>query len=335
MSTATAWALKVTKLLRAYPPLLMIEQVGEEMEYVESKRKRPGTRWECRMKANWVADGENGMTLLEGRAPFDVANIMPPLEESRDPEGKHASVESPRNIRKKGSQYLNDSQQGDKGPSLVRIKVGNVPHNRHTFQVSQAILRAKVKYFDKILTQRPALKNFNLRGKEPTSFALFLDWIYCGKYAPLNIEDGLIPFRSRIILYDLGDEYKLPELMDYTMTVLITNYAMHDELTLDEEYAHVIYLDTSDGSKLRSFVSHSLAMRLLAMGDFSEKQVWMMEFGHPDLWRDVSSWMETIKGGGFGTPLVSSSFPGPWAYSKCIFHVHDVGAACSFMGDIF
>ncbi|KAK6592518.1 hypothetical protein H4I96_11749 [Botrytis cinerea] len=151
------------------------------MEYVESKRKRPGTRWECRMKANWVVDGENGMALLEGRAPFGVANIMPPLEESRDPEGKHASVESPRNIR-------------DKGPSLIRIKVGNVPHNRHTFQVSQAILRAKVKYFDKILTQRPALKNFNLRGKEPTSFALFLDWIYCGKYAPLNIEDGLIPF---------------------------------------------------------------------------------------------------------------------------------------------
>ncbi|TEY84218.1 hypothetical protein BOTCAL_0019g00430 [Botryotinia calthae] len=305
------------------------------MEYVEWKRKRPGTKREFKMRANGVIDGENGMVLLEGRAPFDVANTMPPLEKRRDPKGKHATVESPKNIRKKGRQYWGDSQQGDKKPSLIRLKVGNVPHNRHTFHVSKAILRAKVKYFDNILTQRPTLKNLNLHGKEPTSFALFLNWICYGRYAPLNIEEGLVPFRSRIILYDLGDEYKLPELMDYTMTVLITNYAMHDKLTLDEEYAHLIYLDTVDGSKLRSFVSHSLAMSLLAIGNFSEKQVWMMEYGHPDLWRDVSSWMGIIKVRSFGTPFVSSSFPGPWAPSKCVFHVHNVGAACSFMGDIF
>ncbi|TGO52489.1 hypothetical protein BCON_0140g00030 [Botryotinia convoluta] len=315
---------------------MTIEQEGEEIEYVERKRKKSTKR-----RADSVIDRESGMAPPEGMAPFNDTNIMSPLEEIHDPEEKHATVESSKNIHEKGWQYLGGSRKGNT-PSrfmnrddLIRLYVGNVPHNRHTFRAPKALLHAKVKYFDDLLARRPKIGNLNLTEKEPTSFALFLDWIHRGVYAPLDIEEGLIPFRSRIILYDLGVEYELPELMDYTMTVLITNYAMHDELTFNEEYANLIYLDTDDGSKLRSFVSHSLAISLLAMGDFSEKQAWMMESGHPELWRDVSNWMNAVKVGSFVTSSVSSSFPKPLAPSKCIFHVHDVGAACAFMGGIF
>ncbi|TGO25217.1 hypothetical protein BPAE_0085g00370 [Botrytis paeoniae] len=333
-STPTALALKVMKLPHAQPRPMTIEQEGEEIEHVKRKRKKSTKR-----RADSVIDGESGMAPLEGMAPFNDTNIVSPLEEKHDPEEKHATVESSKNIHEKGRQYSgkrgNTRARFIDRDDLIRLYVGNVPYNRRTFHAPKVLLRAKVKYFDDLFTRSPELRHMNLPEKEPTSFALFLDWIHRGVYAPLDIEEGLIPFRSRIILYGLGVEYELQELMDYTMTVLITNYAMHDELAFDEEYANLIYLDTDDGSKLRSFVSYSLAISILAMGDFAEKQAWMMESGHPELWRDVSNWMNVIKKGSFVTPSVSSSSPKPLALSKCIFHVHDVGAACEFMGDIF
>ncbi|KAF5876721.1 uncharacterized protein Bfra_003127 [Botrytis fragariae] len=334
MSTPTALALKVMKLPHALPRPMSIEQEGEEIEYVERKRKKSTKR-----RADSVVDGDSGMTTLEGMASFNDTNIMSPLKKKHDPEEKHATVESSKDVHENGRQYL--GKQGNTRARFIdrddriRLYVGKVSHNRRTFHTPKALLRAKVKYFDDLFTRSPEIRHMNLPDKEPTSFALFLDWIQRGVYAPLDIEEGPIPFRSRIILYGLGVEYDLSELMDYTMTVLITNYAMHDELSFDEEYAHLIYLDTDDGSKLRSFVSHSLAISLLAIGDFSEKQVWMMGSGHPKLWRDVSKWMNAIKKESFVTPSVPPSSPKPLAPSKCIFHVHDIGAACEFMGDMF
>ncbi|KAF7912192.1 uncharacterized protein EAF01_001213 [Botrytis porri] len=317
---------------------MAIEKKGEELKYVGLERKKSTKRWKNNMRADSVIDGESGMAPLEGMAPFNDINIMSSLEERHDPEEKHATVESSKDTHEKGRHYL--GKQGNtrarfiEREEFIRLYVGNVPHNRRTFHAPKALLRAKVKYFDDLFTQSPELKHLNLPDKEPTSFALFLEWIQRGVYAPLDIEEGLISFRSRVILYGLGVEYELQELMDYTMTVLITNYATHDELTFDEKYAHLIYIDTDDGSKLRSFVSRSLAISLLAMGDFAEKQTWM-ESAHPKLWRDVSNWMIVINKGSAVTPSVSSSSPKPLAPSKCSFHVHDVGAACAFVGDIF
>ncbi|KAF7860587.1 uncharacterized protein EAF02_010821 [Botrytis sinoallii] len=318
---------------------MKVKQEGEEIEYVGRERKESTKRWKNKMRADSVIDGESGMAPLEGMAPFNDINIMSPLEEGHDPEEKHATVESSKDIHEKGRQYR--VERGNKRArfigrdAVIRLYVGNVPYNRRTFQAQKDLLRAKVKYFEGLFTLSPELRHMNLPDKEPTSFALFLDWIHDGVYAPLDIEEGLIPFRSRIILYCLADEYELQELMDYTMTVLITNCAMYDELTFDEEYAHLIYLDTDDGSKLRLFVSRSLAVGLLAMRDFSEKQAWMMVSGHPELWSDVSNWMDVIRQGSFVPPSDDFSSPQPVAPSKCIFHVHDVGAACAFMGDIF
>ncbi|KAF7929921.1 uncharacterized protein EAE97_009518 [Botrytis byssoidea] len=317
---------------------MAIGKEGEDIKYAGLERKKSTKRWKHKMRAGSVIDGESGKTTQEGMAPFNDTNTTLPLEEGNDPEEKHATAESSKNIHEKGRQYLGKqgntrARFGDRN-DFIRLYVGNVTYNRRTFHAPKALLRAKAKYFDEIFTRNPELSHMNLPKKEPTSFALFLDWIQLGVYAPLDIEEGPIPFRSRIILYGLGIEYELQELMDYTMTVLITNCAMHDELTFDEKYAHLIYVDTDDGSKLRSFVSHSLANSLLVMRDFSKKQAWMMKSGHPELWKDVSNWMDVIRKGSFVPPSVPFSSPKPVAPSKCIFHVHDVGAACAFTGDI-
>ncbi|KAF7943478.1 hypothetical protein EAE96_011403 [Botrytis aclada] len=319
---------------------MAIEQEGSGIERAEWKGKKSTRRLKIKMRADSVIDGESGMAPSEGMAPFNDTNITSPLEERHVPEEKHATVESAKNIHEKGRQQLgvfnqvNERAHFINSRKLIRLQVGSVPHNRRVFYVPRALLRAKVKYFDDLFARNPKIRCMKFSEKEPTSFKLFLEWIRDGEYAPLDIKEGVIPFWSRIILYDLGDEYELPELMDYTMTVLITNHAMYNELKFDEVYAHLVYLDTDNGSKLRSFASHSLAISLLAMGGVSEKQVWMMESGHPELWRDVLNWMNVIRGCS-ETPSVSSSFPKPLIHSKCIFHVHDVGAACAFMGDIF
>ncbi|THV48206.1 hypothetical protein BGAL_0262g00190 [Botrytis galanthina] len=235
---------------------MAIEKEGEEIKFAGLERRKSTKRWKHKMRAESVIDGESGMAPKEGIAPSNDTNIMSPLEERHDPKEKHAAVESSKDIAEKGRQYLGN--QGNKRArfadrdNFIRLYVGNVTYNRRAFHAPKDLLRAKVKYFDDLFTRNPDLRHLNLPEKEPTSFALFLDWIQLGVYAPLNIEEGPIPFRSRIILYGLGAEYELPVLMDYTMTVLITNCAMHDELTFHEEYAHLIYMDTDDGSKLRA-----------------------------------------------------------------------------------
>ncbi|TGO69317.1 hypothetical protein BOTNAR_0012g00040 [Botryotinia narcissicola] len=227
--------LKFMKPPHTQPRPMAIEKEGEEIKYAGLERKKSTKRWKHKMRAGSVIDGESGKAPQEGMAPFNDTNIPLPLEKGNDPEEKHATAESSKNIHEKGRQYLGKqgntrARFGDRN-DFIRLYVGNVTYNRRTFHAPKALLRAKVKYFEDLFTRNPELSHMNLPEKEPTSFALFLDWIQLGVYAPLDIEEGPIPFRSRIILYGLGVEYELQELMDYTMTVLITNCAMHDELT--------------------------------------------------------------------------------------------------------
>ncbi|CAD6455248.1 e1dbc09b-baa8-4fd7-9ec8-a0e8c6e786b4-CDS [Sclerotinia trifoliorum] len=226
---------------------------------------------------------------------------------------------------------------------IVKIDIGSAAHNRHTFEVPKTLLCDNIKYFNEILNGHPRDEPLRLLHLEPTSFALFLEWIQTGKYAPFKIENGFVAFMTRIILYGLADEFGIPQLMDYTMSALMSNYTKYDELTPTEKDGILVYMDTTPGSKLRSFIAFSLAISSIATKDSLlrlNKIAWMEHFGHAELGKDVWIWMNRIKAGYLKGVLgqnqkVSASSLRSFAPSKCSFHVHPEGLACAFMGDIF
>ncbi|KAI9643659.1 hypothetical protein NHQ30_008281 [Ciborinia camelliae] len=228
---------------------------------------------------------------------------------------------------------------------MVELDVGSVVHNRRIFPVHKALLCNTVKYFDEIFKSHPMdIPTYQLRldQQEPISFALFVDWLYYGRYATLNIADGEIAFTSRIRLYCLAVDFQLLELMDYTMSVLISNREYYGWWRPTLEDSHAVYLDTHPGSKLRSFISHSLVTSFAKSLDLNDPSMMtnelgsIMEIDNQDLFVDMVGWINRIQEGDMRD---QDQFPNsslePSALSKCSFHVHPEKAPCSFTGDIF
>ncbi|KAJ8063585.1 hypothetical protein OCU04_007454 [Sclerotinia nivalis] len=321
------------------PQLFTVEQVDGETQYEPGKKKKSHKRWKNSMIHSSTIDRKGDITPSEKGTPFKEKCVTSPLEERHDTTRSRKKKQKKCWVKKK----KNVTSEPNTREEIVKIDVGSAAHNRRTFEVRKALLRSSVKYFNEIFNGHPMYKPLRLLHMEPTSFALFLEWIQCGKYAPFKIEDGLVAFMSRIILYGLAEEFGLPQLKDYTMTVLISNYTKYDELTLTEKDANLVYMDTKHGSKLRSFISLSLAISLIATKDSLlrlNKIAWMKLSGHPELWKDVWNWMNRIKAEylmrvpGQNQKVPTSSLRS-LASSKCSFHVHPEGVACAFMGDIF
>lgn len=165
---------------------------------------------------------------------------------------------------------------------------------------------------------------------DPAAFALFLEWLYRRKYAPLDINDRNA-FTDRIRLYCFADAIDVLELMDYTMTVLITNYQKHDKVP-SAAAAKIAYQHSEPGSEIRGFVALCLAATLLGTEEdvlsspTSEKFLALMT-EERDLGLDMIRLMRKRE-----------CCPMPLAQlltlPKCRFHVHVEGEECDFQEEI-
>ncbi|KAF7876387.1 hypothetical protein EAF04_001479 [Stromatinia cepivora] len=277
--------------------LFTVVEDDQETQYEPGKKKKSRKRWKNSMRYSSTIGRIGDITPSEQGTQFKGKYVTTPLEE------RYAAPRSRKKKQKKRWQYWGKKKKNANSTpktrgEIVKIDVGSAAHSRRIFGVRGALLRGSVKYFNGMFNGHPVYKPLRLLHMEPTSFALFLEWIQRGKYAPFKIEDGLVAFMSRVVLYRLAEEFGLPQLKDYTMTVLISNYTKFDELTFIKKGTNSVYMDIKHGSKLRSFISHSLAISLIATEDSLlrlNKVAWMKHFGHPELWNDVWNWMNRIK----------------------------------------
>jgi hypothetical protein len=170
----------------------------------------------------------------------------------------------------------------------------------------------------------------DLPDDDPTAFALFLEWLYRRKYAPLDIHDRNA-FTDRIKLYCFADKIDVLELMDYTMTVLISNYQKHGKVP-GAAAARIAYQCSGPGSHIRGFVALCLAATLVGTEEdvlatpTSEKFLALMTEVY-ELGLDMIRLMR--KQDCCPMPLAKLL-----ALPKCHFHVHVDGEECEFMEEI-
>src|SRR5450756_2353201 len=92
------------------------------------------------------------------------------------------------------------------------------------------------------------------------AFSLFMEWLYLGHLSPVKLDHHTTtsgPIYNRIKLYCFAEKHCLVDLMDYTMSSLMSNYTKHTRLPTIEVMQYV-YENTVVGSKLRAFIARSL-----------------------------------------------------------------------------
>jgi hypothetical protein len=157
---------------------------------------------------------------------------------------------------------------------------------------------------------------------------MFLEWLYSKRLAPINRPNTGTSARSLdlIRLYQFADKLCLLELVDYTMTIIASNYD-HLGSYPSQAAMNLAYQITGVGSGLRSFMLHFL----IFIGERDHWDTWDCETNISD--NDILVDYLKLK-----TELISdpSSFllTDPRKEDRCTWHRHAEGEACEFKEDI-
>lgn len=163
---------------------------------------------------------------------------------------------------------------------------------------------------------------------DPDAFNLFVEWLYMGRLQPVNIDKHTTtggPIFDRIKLYCFAEKHCLGDLMDYTMSSLMSNYTKYKKLPTFAAMTYA-YQHTAAGSKLPFFVAHALRY---IISDLSGVAYWPSE-EIDRIMVDIEELMMDV------LPLMRSDRQHemvPWspAYlQKCTFHMHEKGDACPY-----
>jgi hypothetical protein len=163
---------------------------------------------------------------------------------------------------------------------------------------------------------------------DPDVFSLFLEWLYLGHLQPVIIDKHTKtsgPIFDRIKLYCFAEKHCLVDLMNYTMSSLMSTYAKHNRLPICEAMAYA-YRNTAAGLRVRPFIAHALRhiiCNLSGGSHWSSEDITQHMLEVEDLTMDVLPLMRSDR-------QSERSPGGPASLSKCTFHVHKQGGVCSY-----
>ncbi|KAE8449972.1 hypothetical protein EG329_007111 [Mollisiaceae sp. DMI_Dod_QoI] len=213
------------------------------------------------------------------------------------------------------------------GTEIVDIFVG--PQQKH-FKVHKKLLCKKVPYFHKMFLGgfKEAIEHTaRLPDDDPDVFDLFLDWLYRGDLHPADMSKqppASSPVPKLIELYGFAEKICMNDLIDYTMTSIITR-SRHDKVMPRLSSIKLAYQVTSPGSPLRSWISRCYLYSLLN-GSTTTHAATLDGFSNAmsssnDLQKDV---LRLIY---FGDAKTRAS-KAPVYENPCLYHMHGKGEIC-------
>jgi len=163
---------------------------------------------------------------------------------------------------------------------------------------------------------------------DPDVFNLFVQWLYAARLCVPDMTKNTAtsgPMWTRFKLYCFAEKICLPELMDYTMSSIMSACVRGDK-SPSIEVMRMVYGGTKQGSRLRLFTAHVLHFLIRNGGDLgpwpSSKLAQVMN-EHEDLTVNVLQLLRD-----------NSKAPShPGHYPKCMFHVHTKNHTCKYKDD--
>ncbi|KUJ10645.1 uncharacterized protein LY89DRAFT_595908 [Mollisia scopiformis] len=211
---------------------------------------------------------------------------------------------------------------------MVDILVGP---EQELFRVHLKILPKKVAYFQKMFSsgfKEAVERKAYLPEDSPEAFHLFLEWLYIENFRTSDKADGKDGLRVKV--YCLAEKICQPDLMDYTISSIISNLDRDGRILLTSTMLSA-YKSSDPDSKLRKFVARCFFYALYSdpnsNGDWNIEELSEAMNASQDLCRDALTLVRDLLQ--YGGSRVD-----PRRLAKCTFHTHEKGAACSYKGDV-
>ena len=199
------------------------------------------------------------------------------------------------------------------------------------FRVHKKLLCTKSEYFKKMFSgdfKEVIESAVRMPEDDADAFDLFVQWLYSGRleYPDMALNTSTSgPMWNRFNLHCFAEKICLPDLMDYTMSSIMSACARGDK-SPSLAVIGMVYGSTTHGSKLRQFFAHTVHFMIRNGGDLgpwpSSKLAQVMT-DHEDLTLGVLQLLRNNSG--------PPSSPGQ--YQKCMFHVHGKEHACKYKHD--
>ncbi|TVY56447.1 hypothetical protein LSUE1_G009731 [Lachnellula suecica] len=217
------------------------------------------------------------------------------------------------------------------GIEMVDIFVGP---SKTQFRVHKALLCSRSPYFKGMFESgfaETSSQSANLPEDSPTVFALFLEWLYGGCFAPLDVQyvkdHGSASVEQRIMLYTFAEKICLDQLADCTMSSHLSTLKLGN-WSANAADMKLGYNGSVTGSPIRKFMCCSL----LYLVKHGPENSWPShKLFHaltiPDLAQDFIELMRKMDAEG---KEKRSQIVQPRDMPTCKFHKHPKGAKCPF-----
>lgn len=208
------------------------------------------------------------------------------------------------------------------GSDIVTLVVGP---EKYVFNVHRKFLCDKIKYFERMFMgsfKEATTNTATFPEDDRKSFGLLLKWVYDGTIPPVLYHKDNNQWKENwfpIKLYQLGDKFNIPEVMDRTLDAFIISMKKYNLIPAADEIDEG-YTRTPPGSQLRAFLCDVFVYRLInapdAPGCLRNEQAQKLIADQPDLAQDMIPLLRMVPEQTFKSLL--EGLP------SCKYHTHPV-----------